>query len=295
MIKRITLGLLLLALAAAALASPDVPLGIRTNNPGNLVKTPIKWKGEVDCHSRFECFSSPEYGLRALAKNLLTYQDKYKLYTIPRIIRRWSPPHENRTRLLSDAMCRRLNHSCDSVYKFRSGDNLKNFINAIIIQENGYNPYPNYMLEDVIDGITNTSRNYNNGGWSRSWGPVEAVGDESRSSTEAGRIPVEDESNQIQSTARSARDNKQALPVDTSSYCIDSSILSPTASKISGSICTRDRSNSWMDSMESRIPVLRGERICGMESCEGTCDNTPRYPFVGPDRRFIFRWFLSGT
>jgi hypothetical protein len=50
------------------------PRGVRNNNPGNLVYTHIKWQGKVPKHQnkdrRFEMFIAPEYGVRAMIKDL---------------------------------------------------------------------------------------------------------------------------------------------------------------------------------------------------------------------------------
>ena len=53
---------------------PTEPLGIRHNNPGNLVKTDVPWEGKVSNPTgRFEKFDTPHNGIRALARNLAYY------------------------------------------------------------------------------------------------------------------------------------------------------------------------------------------------------------------------------
>lgn len=79
-----------------------VPRGIRNHNPGNLREAPgdkTQWVGEraTDDDPVFEEFDSPVYGLRALAKTLMTYQAKYHLITVTQIIERFAPKCENPT------------------------------------------------------------------------------------------------------------------------------------------------------------------------------------------------------
>jgi len=76
----------------------NLPRGIRNNNPGNIEKSNTKWDGKAKGEdSRFETFATPEYGIRAMAKVLLTYQRKYGINTVEGIINRWAPPVENNT------------------------------------------------------------------------------------------------------------------------------------------------------------------------------------------------------
>lgn len=68
---------------------------IRLNNPGDLERVSgVSWLGEADTQPdpRFVAFVSPEYGFRALARTLATYQSKHGLKTVGQIINRWAPP-----------------------------------------------------------------------------------------------------------------------------------------------------------------------------------------------------------
>ena len=75
------------------------PRGIRNNNPGNIERNATRWAGMTaeQTDPRFVVFTSPEYGFRALARTLLTYQRKYGLLSIEDMIGRWAPPNENDT------------------------------------------------------------------------------------------------------------------------------------------------------------------------------------------------------
>ena len=48
-------------------------VGLRNNNPGNILRTSINWKGEVSGNTGLhEIFILSEYGLRALYKQIIT-------------------------------------------------------------------------------------------------------------------------------------------------------------------------------------------------------------------------------
>lgn len=119
---------------------PVVPDSVPHNNPGNLVKG-NDWQGEVSCEGRFECFEKPEYGIRAMARVLLNYREKHGLTTVPEIIRRWAPPHENDTRAFAKYVQKRLD---------TYGHNTFNLIEAIILYEQGKQPY---SLETIKKGV----------------------------------------------------------------------------------------------------------------------------------------------
>ena len=69
------------------------PRGIRNNNPGNIRRNGDPWQGlaKDQTDREFFTFQSAVYGIRALARLLITYQDKYGLCTIEGIITRWAP------------------------------------------------------------------------------------------------------------------------------------------------------------------------------------------------------------
>lgn len=77
-----------------------LPRGIRNNNPGNLVKTGIPWKGKVapgrNKDGRFEMFIAPEYGIRALIKDLRNDIGKGR-NTVPKLMKEFAPKFENNT------------------------------------------------------------------------------------------------------------------------------------------------------------------------------------------------------
>lgn len=126
--------------------------GHRNNNPGNIDRNAAnKWQGSVlGTDSRFETFESMEYGIRALARVLISYKDKHDLKTIRHIINRWAPPHENNTTAYINAVAKACDRSPESpidVYKYEDAFPL---VKAIIHHENGYMPCTD---EEITKGL----------------------------------------------------------------------------------------------------------------------------------------------
>jgi len=89
--------------------------GIRNNNPGNI-EWGSPWQGLV-AHDkrtdpRFAQFIDPASGIRALARVLVTYQDKRRakdgspIDTVAEFIERWAPPFENNTQAYTGEVCK---------------------------------------------------------------------------------------------------------------------------------------------------------------------------------------------
>lgn len=114
------------------------PRGIRNHNPGNLRRSKIKWKGKVEpsTDAEFEQFASPEMGIRAIARDLLT---GYKRGddTVAEIIEAWAPKSENDTRAYIAAVCKTV--GCRPEQKIDVDDyaTMLALVKAIIRHENG--------------------------------------------------------------------------------------------------------------------------------------------------------------
>lgn len=129
--------------------------GERNNNPGNIRKTSIRWLGEILGNDiGFEKFDTPEHGIRALAKILLTYQDKYKLRTISEIINRWAPKSENNTKAYINFVSKYTNYVEDQELGLQNPITLYNLVRAIITFENGRIVYSdNQVMEGVYEAL----------------------------------------------------------------------------------------------------------------------------------------------
>ena len=73
--------------------------GLRNNNPGNIRRSRVCYKGEVhpSRDPEFKEFSSMAYGYRAMFVLLDTYRSRYGLNTIRQMLNRYAPPEENFT------------------------------------------------------------------------------------------------------------------------------------------------------------------------------------------------------
>lgn len=116
------------------------PVGLRNNNPGNLIKTSNTWDGEIKGDGRFSSFATPEHGLRALCKNLLAY-NKRGYTTVEQIIGRWAPPNENDTAAYTAAVSRALGVPADKRLDLTDINTLTALCASITRHENGSNPY----------------------------------------------------------------------------------------------------------------------------------------------------------
>ncbi len=138
-----------LLLAGGGVAVYDMTRGLRNNNPGNIRKNITKWLGLADQQTDpdFFQFTSPEYGIRAIAVTLNTYITKYGLNTIRGIISRWAPPSENDTDAYIAAVSKEAGVGPDDVL---TDDNLPDVVKGIIHHENGLNPYSDDTINNAM-------------------------------------------------------------------------------------------------------------------------------------------------
>jgi len=120
------------------------PRGIRNNNPGNIEANAIKWQGATGNDGRFVVFDTPENGIRALARILKTYRDKYGLETVRGIVSRWAPPSENNTGAYIGSVCSRVSVAPDA--RLAPAD-YPALVAAIIRHENGVQPYNAALID----------------------------------------------------------------------------------------------------------------------------------------------------
>lgn len=134
--------------AVGVIASDSsLPRGVRNNNPGNIkhsVKNP--WRGLVGFDGVFCVFDSPENGIRAMARVLMSYRAR-GIFTLEGIIYEWSPPDlggdNNPTESYLDFVARKTGIAVkSSVYE----SDYPAVIAAIIAFENGHYAYS----EDVV-------------------------------------------------------------------------------------------------------------------------------------------------
>jgi hypothetical protein len=129
------------------------PRGIRNSNPGNIDRTGERWQGMAPDQSsdkRFVVFTAPVWGLRALAKVLLSYQRKYGLRTPAAIIGRWAPPVENDTGAYARQVAKALGVGVDDSVDLTKAATLERILPAIVQHENGQQPYPASLIAEAV-------------------------------------------------------------------------------------------------------------------------------------------------
>ena len=126
--------------------------GERNNNPGNIDKNSIVWKGiaAVSTDVRFCTFKSANYGIRAIGKLVSTYYHTYKLNTIAKIINRWAPPTENNTGAYIAAVCNSCNLQRDDLITSLTPTIQMQLVKAIITHENGRCIYTDTEITNAL-------------------------------------------------------------------------------------------------------------------------------------------------
>ena len=129
--------------------------GIRNHNPGNIRKGD-PWQGlsPVQDDRDFCVFIAPKWGIRALARLLITYQDKHNIRTIRGIISRWAPSVENNTGAYIKAVIAYASDDAlvgpDEVIDLHQYPVLVALVRAIIHHENGYQPYDQATIDEGL-------------------------------------------------------------------------------------------------------------------------------------------------
>lgn len=135
--------------------------GIRNNNPGNIERNKgTRWQGMSEDQSsdpRFVVFDSPKWGVRAMARILITYQDKRRardgsdIDSIQEIVDRWAPSHENPSDAYAQFIARQINRAADDetldVYDYHT---MRGLVRAIIKFECGAQPYSEKIIDNGL-------------------------------------------------------------------------------------------------------------------------------------------------
>lgn len=129
------------------------PRGIRLQNPGNIRKSKDKWQGlAADQPDRdFFKFETPVWGIRAMARILINYQDKYDLVTPQDIISRWAPPADlNDTPSYVADVCKRCGWNPMTPIDVQKYEYMRPLVEAIIWHENGQQPYSSAQIDEGL-------------------------------------------------------------------------------------------------------------------------------------------------
>ncbi len=131
--------------------------GVRNFNPGNIDRHPgVRWQGQADNQSgdgRFVVFDSAKWGIRAIARVLITYQDRRRagdgtrIDTIRDIIDRWAPPNENNTGAYAQHVAKLTDIGVNDRIDVYDYSTMFALVTAIITHENGYQPYDKLTID----------------------------------------------------------------------------------------------------------------------------------------------------
>ncbi|MFW3349223.1 hypothetical protein ACN9PN_12705 [Klebsiella pasteurii] len=124
--------------------------GLRNNNPGNIESGSNSWDGQAGSDGRFAKFVTPEHGIRALGKNLLSYQ-RQGYDTVSEIVNRWAPASDgNNTEAYIAALCKKLNVTPNDQLNMSDINTLRQLCAGIIQHENGKQPYSEDQLNTGV-------------------------------------------------------------------------------------------------------------------------------------------------
>lgn len=135
------------------MGDPTKARGYRNCNPGNIEHVAAnKWQGldSPPSDGRFCRFVSHQYGIRALAVLLISYQDRHGLRRIRDLIPRWAPSNENNTAAYIAAVCRTSGFGPDEVLDLHTHAHLRPLVEAIITHELGGQPYDARTLDEGL-------------------------------------------------------------------------------------------------------------------------------------------------
>lgn len=137
------------------MAQKKLPRGVRNFNPGNI-ELGDPWQGmrAKQTDGRFAQFETPAFGIRAIARTLITYQDKHGIRTVTAAINRWAPPVENDTGSYVRAVQRAVGGDLVDMHDYQY---LRPLVEAIIKHENGVGPLKNantwYDAATIDEGL----------------------------------------------------------------------------------------------------------------------------------------------
>lgn len=122
--------------------SSTLSRGIRNNNPGNLIYTKNNaWQGKIplskntDSGQHFEQFTTMEYGIRAMFKDLVNDINKGK-NTVRKLINEYAPSSENNTAQYIKDVCSSIGVTADQKITSINEEFLLKLGKAIIKKEN---------------------------------------------------------------------------------------------------------------------------------------------------------------
>ena len=133
----------------------DLPRGIRNNNPGNLIRTPIAWNGKIPFaqskDTKFEQFAELRYGIRAKMLDIINDVNE-GTDTVAALITEFAPKFENNTQAYINTVASMVGLPMNAKIDLTE-ERLIALCKAISFVENGA-AYANYITDqDYADAL----------------------------------------------------------------------------------------------------------------------------------------------
>ena len=135
--------------------------GIRNNNPGNLNFAGQAGASRENGNGRFASFNTPEEGIGAMSKQLDLHfngtsakakQAGRPLRSVKDIVEAWAPPSENNTAKYVTDVAKQLGVSPTATLNLKDPATKTALMKAIVVKENGGNPYTDVQYAAGISG-----------------------------------------------------------------------------------------------------------------------------------------------
>jgi len=142
--------------------APQTPIaegaakGIRNNNPGNL-----EYAGQpyaLPKTGRFAQFATQGQGLYNLGRQVELYYSRGK-DTVREIVSTYAPANDNNTEAYIASVSKQMGISPDDKLDLTKRDVLARLMSAIIMQENGSNPYTQAQINDAAEEALGFAKN----------------------------------------------------------------------------------------------------------------------------------------
>jgi hypothetical protein len=129
---------------------PNLPRGLRDNNPGNIRPNPTYiWSGQTSSENNYCTFDSVENGIRAMAKDLKTKIVKHGWNTIAKYIPAYAPEEDNNNTAGYIARVSKLSGFAPDAPLTANYDTLFRLVKAHINVEVG-DHYAGMITDDMI-------------------------------------------------------------------------------------------------------------------------------------------------
>lgn len=129
--------------------------GVRNNNVGNIMKSNDQWKGLVGYDDDgYAIFESPEYGVRAKGRVLMTYGRQGRK-TLPAIFEKYAPKGHgnNDPAAYAQFVANETGFSLNEELDLQDENTLMKLVQAMAVQENGRDALKDYTPDVYLAGI----------------------------------------------------------------------------------------------------------------------------------------------